>query len=65
VTREIRFFAYNGSGGKVRVLKIIKQIQTNVKQNNRNKKNETFKLFRLVGAVDICPQTQLMVFGIV
>jgi hypothetical protein len=37
-TREIKFFAYSGSGGKVRVLKIVKQIQTNVKQNDGKKK---------------------------
>jgi hypothetical protein len=40
---ENQVFTYNGSGVKVRVLKIVKQIQTNVKQNYSKKKNETFK----------------------
>jgi hypothetical protein len=36
---ENRFFVYNGSGSKVRVLKIVRQIQTNVKQSDDKKKN--------------------------
>jgi hypothetical protein len=50
----------------MRVLKIVKQIQTNVRQNDRKKKkNKIFILFRLVWAVDVCLQPQLLVFGIV
>jgi hypothetical protein len=47
----------------VKILKTVKQIQTNSKQNDRKKKNEISKVFRLMGAIDKCPV--FIVFGIV
>jgi hypothetical protein len=37
-TWENRFFAYNGCGDKVKIFKIVKQIQTNDEQHKREKK---------------------------